>query len=1429
MKRAKKSNLKKNYVLAFIFLLALAIIISIGTIAVRATGEVIYNANEWETFKSRTKEEVGEQYGYAMGYDTTYRDDDRTTWYKTTPSTEYPYNVGELTQDTHEVMTRYVNFYRWLEGAEPLIAPSESTEELQAGALVRNFYFDHTVPDSYKPEDMDEDLFKLGQDADHNILARYSTPRGAIRAWVNEGYSMNSQSFNTTGHRTALTSSSNAELRFGYAGSIAIGDIYRGGNTQNKAFYAFPTPGYMPTEEINPYGSAWTIELNDDIITNANYDNVTVVVTNLNTNESYECTTANGKLLSYSRLLTFVQPTTDESYYADGEKFKVEVYGLIDKATGNDAKLEYTTEFFDVTNYAPSIATEAYAGEGYDNIVMKSADDDKLDQVSKILSDEILVRTDSGREVTIPVKGEWKVDKDRECFVNAGDTSALPEGITDPDHVLDEIIVTYEIDSSDGSRLMSIANEKEGTQGHILLWRYMSGCDNYELHQVYKDEDGEYVGQKRFDQDDNIPMYGETGWLDFSMTYTLNDSGTYYGLYYKTSSYFNDAYVTDGLQIEVEEREVESINISNMPNKLSYKVGETLDVTGGKIEITYEDGSKTTLDITSEMITGFNTTSKGVKTITVAYKNKTATYEILVVDNIDGLNAVYGNKLSDVTLPSDEYGKYTWQVDSSTSVGEIGKNAFKVKYTPNDSKYAEISDLIATITVDKATPNYNKNIVLNAVYGNKLSDIKLPDDENGTYEFEQELTTSVGNAGTNKNITISYTPKDTAHYNIVNKIPVTINVEKANPTYTLPTGLRARAGDTLSKTTLPKGFTWNNPDESVGNEVGTKTFEAIYTPEDSANYKIVKVNIELLIRDMPKFDVPTNLTATYGDTLASITLPTAENGKFTFEEELTTSVGNAGTNTFYLTFTPNDLEVYDIVEHIAVNITVNKKKADPITIPTLGEITYNPNKTLAEIKLPDGWAWEKPETIPTVDNQGYKAIYTPTDALNYDYSDQNLTPNLTLKVSKATPEYTAPILVAYRNQTLKDVELPTMSNGKFVWQDDVNTPVGEIGTRTFKVTFIPNDAVNYETIKDIVATLEVGKNKPEYTVPTNLTATYGDTLANITLPKGFTWDNPNESVGSVGEHTFLATYTPEDTENFAIVNNIEIKIKVNKKKADPITIPTLEEITYSPNTTLADIKLPEGWKWEDESIVPTVDNKGYKAIYTPTDTVNYDYSDQNLEPTLKLTVNKANATYTVPEDIIAYWGSKIEELSLPEGFTWEEEGTLDEIGTRKVKVTYTPKDNVNYNTAEGIEVTVRVIPAPLPNVEFPEENIKVEKQENLTLADVELPTGWYWDEPETVVTEGAGPYLAIYEISEEDKEHYNTPIAYINIELVEKDELAEENSDGDIIDNNSNNNEENNLNSPKTFDNIYFYVILLVISGVAISLIIIKKKYKSKH
>ena len=54
------------------------------------------------------------------------------------------------------------------------------------------------------------------------------------------------------------------------------------------------------------------------------------------------------------------------------------------------------------------------------------------------------------------------------------------------------------------------------------------------------------------------------------------------------------------------------------------------------------------------------------------------------------------------------------------------------------------------------------------------------------------------------------------------------------------------------------------------------------------------------------------------------------------------------------------------------------------------------------------------------------------------------------------------------------------------------------------------------------------KQIPCYTVPENLTATEGDTLADVVLPEGFTWKNPQMSVGAEGTNTFQAVNTPQD-------------------------------------------------------------------------------------------------------------------------------------------------------------------------------------------------------------------------------------------------------------------------------------------------------------
>lgn len=62
---------------------------------------------------------------------------------------------------------------------------------------------------------------------------------------------------------------------------------------------------------------------------------------------------------------------------------------------------------------------------------------------------------------------------------------------------------------------------------------------------------------------------------------------------------------------------------------LDYTVNDVLS--GGKVLVIYSDGTTQTVDIAADMLSGFDTTAEGKKTVTVTYEGKTATVEIEVV------------------------------------------------------------------------------------------------------------------------------------------------------------------------------------------------------------------------------------------------------------------------------------------------------------------------------------------------------------------------------------------------------------------------------------------------------------------------------------------------------------------------------------------------------------------------------------------------------------------------------------------------------------------------------------------------------------------------------------------------------------------------------------------------------------------------------
>ncbi len=117
---------------------------------------------------------------------------------------------------------------------------------------------------------------------------------------------------------------------------------------------------------------------------------------------------------------------------------------------------------------------------------------------------------------------------------------------------------------------------------------------------------------------------------------------------------------------------VTSISLSAAPTKTNYFIGEPLDVTGGKVTVTRQAGPDEIIDLTANMVTGFDSETAGTKTLTITYQEKTTTFDITV---------------SEVTLT-----KIEWKAEptkKSYSVGEsldVTGGVITATYSDNSTK-----------------------------------------------------------------------------------------------------------------------------------------------------------------------------------------------------------------------------------------------------------------------------------------------------------------------------------------------------------------------------------------------------------------------------------------------------------------------------------------------------------------------------------------------------------------------------------------------------------------------------------------------------------------------------------------------------------------------------------------------------------------------
>ena len=87
--------------------------------------------------------------------------------------------------------------------------------------------------------------------------------------------------------------------------------------------------------------------------------------------------------------------------------------------------------------------------------------------------------------------------------------------------------------------------------------------------------------------------------------------------------------------VNIVEKSITGIEISKLPDMVKFvKDFGILDTAGGKIKVTFDDESEAIVDMTKEMVSGFDNSQVGTQTLTVTYQGHSADYEVEVIDAV---------------------------------------------------------------------------------------------------------------------------------------------------------------------------------------------------------------------------------------------------------------------------------------------------------------------------------------------------------------------------------------------------------------------------------------------------------------------------------------------------------------------------------------------------------------------------------------------------------------------------------------------------------------------------------------------------------------------------------------------------------------------------------------------------------------------------
>ena len=766
------------------------------------------------------------------------------------------------------------------------------------------------------------------------------------------------------------------------------------------------------------------------------------------------------------------------------------------------------------------------------------------------------------------------------------------------------------------------------------------------------------------------------------------------------------------------------------PTKTTYGHGDSLSLEGGKIEVTYADGTKRTPEMTSDMVTETSTGSsvnmspaeseyginhKVTKNLTIKYEEngtqKTATYEIEIINKItsikmhttpktnynvnDTLDVTNGEILVTRQTGEPEVKEITQDmVTGFDSSKENTKLPLKVTYTENgetkETSYeVSVKDSVTSISI-KANPSkteykYGESLdltgaTISVVKGSGTIDLPITDNMVSGYD-----PTTVGK----QTVKVSYGGKDTT-------FEVTVKDYIKDITLTAPTKTEYKYGEALDLTggkvqkVMASGaqepaVDLTDSSVTVSGYNANKTGKQTITVEYEGIQKTFEITVKNTVKTI-EITAPTKTTYGHGDSLSleggKIEVTYADGTKRT--PEMTSDMVTETSTGSSVNMSPAESE-YGINHKVTKNLTIKYEENG-----TQKTATY-------EIEIINKITSIKMHTTPKT---------------NYNVNDTLDVTNGEILVTRQTGE-----------PEVKEIT-QDMVTGFDSSKENTKLPL--------KVTYTENGETketSYEvSVKDSVTSISIKAN------PSKTEYKYGESLdltgATISVVKGSgTIDLPitdNMVSGydptTVGKQTVKVSYGGKDT-------TFEVTVK-DYIKDITLTAPTKTEYKYGEALDLTGGKVQKvmasgaqepAVDLTDSSVTVsgynankagkqtiTVEYEGIQKTFevTVVDPINkielkgtpkteYKYGEEFDVSNLKLSISRASGETEIPvtSDMIKNYNKN----SLgQQQVTIEYEGNT--IGTITVQVVdyiqsvvITPPSKVSYNYGETLDLTGAVI------------------------------------------------------------------------------------------------------------------------------------------